>query len=65
MTVDCGREETAIWTFFVISSNINKVTNERLKTEHAALQRKYYELSSKYEQCVLQIEHVLASDTNF
>jgi hypothetical protein len=40
-------------------------TNERLKIEYAALQRKYYELSSKYEQCVLQIEHVLASDTNF
>jgi hypothetical protein len=26
LTVDCSREETAIWTFFVISSNINKVT---------------------------------------
>jgi UDP-2,3-diacylglucosamine pyrophosphatase LpxH len=24
-----------------------------------------YELSSKYEQCVLRIEHVLASGTNF
>jgi hypothetical protein len=26
LTVDCCREETVIWTFFVISSNINEVT---------------------------------------
>ena len=26
LTVDCSREKTAIGTFFVISSNINKVT---------------------------------------
>ena len=31
---------------------------EKLKTEHAVLQRKYDELSSKYKQCVLQIEQV-------
>ena len=38
---------------------------EKLTTEHAELKRKYDELSSKYEQCVLRIEHVLASDTSF
>ena len=38
---------------------------EKLKTEHAVLQRKYDELSFKYKQCVLQIEHVLANDTTF
>jgi hypothetical protein len=53
----CEQQTTSIDT--------QESTNERLKNEHAALQRKYYELSSKYEQCVLQIEHVLASDTNF
>ena len=38
---------------------------EKLTTEHTELKRKYDELSSKYEQCVLTIEHVLASDTTF
>ena len=38
---------------------------KKLKTEHAELKRKYDELSSKHEQCVLRLEHVLASDTNF
>ena len=38
---------------------------EKLKTEHAVLQQKYDELSFKYKQCVLRIEHVLANDTTF
>ena len=35
------------------------------KSEHAELKQKYDELSSKYKQCVLRIEHVIASDANF
>ena len=38
---------------------------EKLKTEHAVLQQKYDELSFKYKQCVLGIEHVLANYTTF
>ena len=36
-----------------------------MKSEHAVLQRKYDELSSKYKQSVLRIEHLLAHDTTF
>ena len=36
-----------------------------LKTEHAELKTKYGELSNKYKQCVLRLEHVIASGANF
>ena len=37
----------------------------KLETEHAELKTKYEELSNKYKQCVLRLEHVIASDANF
>ena len=56
-TIQPGPQTTAIDT--------QETANEKLRTEHAALQRKYDELSCKYEQCVLRVEHVLANDTTF
>jgi hypothetical protein len=35
------------------------------KSDLAELKQKYDELSTKHKQCVLRIEHVIASDTNF
>ncbi len=37
----------------------------KLKTKHDELKTKHEELSNKYNQCVLRLEHVIASDTNF
>ena len=43
-----------------LQSLYDSVTNE-----HTELQKQYDELSTKYNQCVLRIEHVIASDANF
>lgn len=36
-----------------------------LTTKYSVLEEKYNDLSSNYKQCVLRLEHVIASDANF
>ena len=38
---------------------------DSVTNEHIELQKKYDDLSTKYNQCVLRIEHLIASDANF
>ena len=38
---------------------------QQLKRENKSLKSKHDELSSKYQLCVLRLEHVIASDVNF
>ena len=38
---------------------------DSVTNEHIELQKKYDDLSTKYNECVLRIEHLIASDANF